>query len=251
MFFNRLPLFHNKSFVSAVIAAGGKSERMGKDKLFIDICGIPAIAHTIIAFQNCPVINEIVIVSSERNIPKINEIKQIFNLSKISKIVVGGENRAKSVFNGIEAVSPKADFVAIHDGARVAITPQQISEVTALAQKTGAALLAVPVKDTIKLQKNGFVEKTVPRDEILAAQTPQVFDLSLIKGALSNAISSNLNITDDCSAVEIIGGKISVCPGSYSNIKLTTIEDVAIAENLIREQLISEKFQTFSNNSNK
>ena len=251
MFFEKLPLFRKKDFVSAVIAAGGKSERMGQDKLFINICGIPAIAHTLTAFQNCKDIDEIIVVSSEKNVLKIEELKSKFSLSKISNIVLGGENRTKSVYNGIEAVSSDTNFVAVHDGARIAITPEQISNVVNLAKKTGSALLAVPVKDTIKLQKDGFVVSTVPRDEIFAAQTPQVFDLSLIKGALSNAIQSNINITDDCSAVELIGGRISICPGSYRNIKLTTEEDISVAETFITEQLISEKFRHFSSGSDK
>jgi len=226
----------SKPFLSAVIVAAGSSSRMGgEDKIFLPISGIPVIARSLLAFENCGDISEIIVVTKESSAGKIWEIAEEHGIRKLVKIVPGGNTRAESVRSGVLAVSEKADFVAIHDGARPLVTPDDISRCAADAFRFGGAVLAVPVTDTIKYgRKNGFVEYTPAREKLFAAQTPQIFDLAIYKEAMERAFRELADFTDDSRIFENDARKVFLTPGKRYNIKITAPEDIVIAEALLK-----------------
>ena len=224
-------------YVSVVVAAGGSSTRMcGVDKLFAEISGIPVLAITLSALNSCRYVNEIILVTSEENIIAASELCRRYAFTKVTKIIKGGETRVQSVYNGVQEASREAEIIAVHDGARPFVTEKIIAGTVKAAAEYGAAAPFVPVKDTVKVGKGGFVSSTPDRSELFVIQTPQVFDSGLIKAALYNAIEKKLNITDDCSAVEAIGGTVKLVEGSYDNIKITTPEDLRIAEAIFNSE---------------
>lgn len=194
---------------------------------------VPLLIHTLRALDACPRIHEIVVVTREDLIVPISQLCREAAFSKVARVVVGGDSRAASVLNGLRETDPQASLIAIHDGARPLVSQDLLEKVIARAEVTGAAAPAVPVKDTIKRAVSGIVDSTPDRAELYAVQTPQVFEASLIKGALENALKEGAVLTDDCSAVERIGMKVSLTEGEYSNLKITTPEDLAIAEALL------------------
>jgi len=223
-------------FCSAVIAAAGSSRRMeGEDKLFIDVFGIPVIVHTLIAFQKCGKVDEIVIVARDEKIERVSKLCLQYNITKATKIMAGGPTRLESVMNGVLAVSNKAQIVAIHDGARPCVSMGIIDTTIAAAIKYHAAAPAVPVISTLKHVKKGMIVSTVDRECIYEIQTPQVFTVEIIKAALTKALDKSLTVTDDCMAAELMGVPARVTEGSRNNIKLTTREDVLVAEAILRE----------------
>ena len=174
-------------FTAAVIVAAGSSQRMGgEDKQFIELCGKPVLARSMAAFQRCPIIEEIVVVTKPSSVEAVRKMAEKYGIDKLKAVVEGGENRAASVRNGVAAVSAAAEFVAIHDGARPLVTPKDITRCADDAFRCGGAVLAVPVTDTVKYgRKNGFVEYTPAREKLFAAQTPQIFDLEIYRSAMS------------------------------------------------------------------
>ena len=219
---------------SAVIAAAGASRRMGgEDKLFADICGAPVLAHSLAAFQNCGYINEIVVVTREDKLELVGAICRIYSIGKASKIIVGGPTRQESVLLGVLAVSKKARLIAIHDGARPCADMSVISGAVEAAAKFHAAAPGVPVSSTVKRAKSGIVTGTVDRDGLFEIQTPQVFAAELIKAALTSAVKKGVSVTDDCMAAELIGAPIRITEGSRYNIKITAVEDLAIAKAIL------------------
>lgn len=216
---------------SAVIVAAGSSSRMGQNKLLMDIMGMPVLVHTLRAFDVCNMIDEIILVCREEDIPEYTRLITYFNIEKAKKVIVGGETRNKSVLNGVLEVSNP--FVAIHDGARPLITDDIICDTINTAFKTNAAAPAVLVKDSIKTVQNGMLVSNVDRESVALVQTPQVFDTDLIKGALTKAL--DFNITDDVSALEILGLATAMTQGSYHNIKITTPEDIIFAQSIWSE----------------
>lgn len=218
---------------SAVIVAAGSSTRMGLDKLMAEIGGIPAVVRTLTAFQQAPCINEIVVVTRSELVAELAGLCKEFDLTKVTKVVRGGENRTQSARIGTLEVSRNAALIAIHDGARPFVTVQVIEDAVAQAAKSGAAAPAVPVKDTIKSAQNGIVEKTLDRSCLYAVQTPQVFDASLIRAVLQKALDDGVELTDDCAAVERLGMKVVLTPGDERNIKLTTPTDLLLGESLV------------------
>lgn len=225
----------NNKFISAVIVAAGKSTRMNKgiSKQMIPLVGKPVLAHTISVFISCKIIDEIIIVCPADNIENFKTAFSVEALSIPIKFAEGGETRQQSVRNGVFATSETADFVVIHDGARPLITPKLIEKVSVDALKYSSATLAVPVKDTIKTVQNGLIVSTPDRDTLMAIQTPQVFEKSIYLSALQTAEECKLDFTDDCQLIEHCNGKVHITIGSYSNIKITTPEDIAMAEVLI------------------
>ena len=220
---------------SAVIAAAGASQRMsGEDKLFIEIDGAPVLAHTLAAFQNCGYISETIIVVRDDMTERVIAICEQFGITKAAKLIIGGPTRLLSVLNGVYAVSEKAGLIAIHDGARPCIDPGTIERAILSAAKYNAAAPAVPVSSTIKRVRDGTVTETLDREDIFEVQTPQVFTAELIKAALTNACNRSIDVTDDCKAVEIIGAAVRITEGSRNNIKITTSEDVIIAEAILK-----------------
>lgn len=224
-------------FTSAIIVAAGDSTRMGYklSKQLIPLNGRAAIEYTLRAFNDCSLIDEIIIVARSADIENIAHIA--FSFKKVSAVTAGGATRMFSVRKGIYAADKRATHYAIHDGARVLITPEQISKVLNAAFESGAAALGTPVTDTIKvINADGVVQSTPDRSEMWAVQTPQVFEKDLYKRAMGNAVVSGLEVTDDCSMVEAIGEKVRIICGEYSNIKLTTPVDITIAEALLSKR---------------
>ena len=230
------PSLFSKPFLSAVIVAAGNSARMGgEDKIFLPISGIPVIARSLLAFENCEDVSEIVVVTKESSIEKIREIAGEYGIKKLKTVVSGGNTRAESVRNGVYAVTLGADFVAIHDGARPLVMPDDISRCAHDAFRCGGAVLAVPVTDTIKYgKKNGFVEYTPAREKLFAAQTPQIFDIEVYKSAMERAFRELSDFTDDSRIFENDARKVFLTPGKRYNIKITAPEDIIIAEALLK-----------------
>ena len=226
----------SKPFLSAVIVAAGSSVRMGgEDKIFLPVSGIPVIARSLLAYENCDDVSEIVVVTKESSIERIKKLAKEYGINKLSAVVSGGGTRAESVRNGVEAVSSKAAFVAIHDGARPLILPEDISRCAHDAFQCGGAILAVPVTDTVKYgRKNGFVEYTPAREKLFAAQTPQIFDLEVYKTAMGRAFRELSDWTDDSRIFENDARKVFLTPGKRYNIKITSPEDILIAEALLK-----------------
>ena len=218
----------------AVIVAAGTASRMGGiDKVMAELKGEPMILRTVRTFQNCDAIAEIVIVTRSDLIQPIADLCAGFD--KVKAVVVGGKSRQESVNLGLNALSDKMKLAAVHDGARPLITWQVIDRVVRAANTYGAAVPAIPVKDTIK-EVGGFVVKKTPdRDSLRAIQTPQVFDFDMLRGALKKAELEEANVTDDSSAVERLGLTVKIVEGDERNIKVTTPMDLKIAELLLEE----------------
>lgn len=223
---------------SAVIVAAGSSSRMGFDKVLAELGEEPVIVRSIEAFQQAPGISEIVVVTREDLVPEVARLCQQFQLTKVTKVIRGGESRTQSARLGTLEASRDMPLIAIHDGARPFVTVEVIEAAVAQAAKNGAAAPAIPVKDTIKVAKDGMVEQTLDRAMLYAVQTPQVFDASLIRAALQKALDEGVELTDDCAAVERLGMKVVLTAGDERNIKLTTPVDLLVGEGLAEEVLL-------------
>ena len=224
-----------EALCSAVIVAAGSSSRMGLDKLLVEVGGLPVLVRCAEAFQQAPSVAEVVVVTREELVPEVARLCQSFQLTKVSKVIRGGENRTQSARLGTLEARSKAKLIAIHDGARPFVTVQVIEDAVAQAAVNGAAAPAVPVKDTIKAAHDRLVERTLDRTELYAVQTPQVFDGDLIRAALQKAVDDGVSLTDDCAAVERLGMKVVLTPGDERNIKLTTPIDLEVGELLAAE----------------
>jgi 2-C-methyl-D-erythritol 4-phosphate cytidylyltransferase len=221
-------------YCGAVIVAAGTASRMGGiDKVMAPLRGEPLLLHSVREFQNCDAIREIVIVTREDLLMEVMSLCAGF--SKVRGVVVGGADRPASVQAGLNNLSDKVKLVAVHDGARPLITWQVIDRTVRAAHSYGAAAPAIPVKDTVKVVKGGIVSSTPDRNTLQAVQTPQVFDLQLLKGALIKAQKDKTPITDDCSAVENMGMSVKIVEGDERNLKVTTPMDLKIAELLLEE----------------
>ena len=222
-------------YCGAVIVAAGSDSRMGGiDKVMAPLDGEPMIVRTVRAFQNCDAIKEIVVVTRQDLIVPIMGLCK--NFDKVRAVVAGGKDRAESVRLGMNALSNKVKLAAIQDGARPLITNAVIDRTVRAAHTYGAAAPGIPVKDTIKTVKGGVVINTPDRSTLQAIQTPQVFDFDLLRGALKKAWQEDAPITDDCSAVELLGFKVKIVEGDERNIKITTPLDLKIAELFLEEE---------------
>lgn len=222
---------------SAVIVAGGKGTRMNskKSKQFIEIKGKPLIYYTLEAFDNNSNIHEIILVLPEEEVEEFKEeVLKKYSFKKLSSIVAGGKERQNSVYSGLKAVNA-CDIVLIHDGARPFVTDDIINNGIKYAELYGASACGVIPKDTIKVKdENGFSTLTPDRNTLFAVQTPQCFKYTLILEGHEHIIKSNLKVTDDTMVIEALGGKVYLYEGDYKNIKITTPEDLILAEKLIR-----------------
>ena len=225
-----LPL---KSCGAVIVAAGNASRMGGIDKVMAQLKGEPMIVRTVRTFQNCDAISEIVIVTREDLITAISDLCK--GMEKVKAVVVGGKSRQESVQRGLNALSNKIKLAAIHDGARPLISWQVIDRTVRAANTYGAAAPAIPVKDTIKVVEGRAVKYTPDRATLFAVQTPQVFDFDLLRGALKKAEVDGAQVTDDCSAVELMGMTVKIVEGDERNIKVTTPMDLKIAEMLLEE----------------
>lgn len=229
----------------AIIVAAGNGERMktNQNKQFVEIAGRPLVSYTLEAFEACSEVDEIIIVTKESDILLMKDIVDAFEITKAKKIITGGKTRQASVGLGLLEVPSSALIVAIHDGARPFVSPTHIENVINAAKETGGAALAVKMKDTIKLSDNqSFIIKTLDRRLIWSIQTPQCFKLDVILKAYDYAKENKLEFTDDTALLEEIGEKVLLVEGDYDNIKITTPEDIFVAERILaaRGELICE-----------
>ncbi len=235
----------------AVIVSAGKGLRFleggsvspdhGK-KQFSLLGGKPILAHTLDKFEACSLIRSVRLVVGEEDMDYcLKEIVERYGFQKVSQIVPGGKRRQESVKNGIDALPKDGDIVAIHDGVRPLVTQTMIEDSIHSAARYGAAVLAIPLKDTIKMcNPDGTVLKTLDRESLWQIQTPQTFQADVIREAHARAVEDGFVGTDDASLVERLGGKVHIRAGSYANIKITTPEDLVLA-NLFLEMNVSSK----------
>ena len=224
-------------FCSAIVVAAGSARRMGGiDKIMADLNGKPVLWHSLNAFQQNPLIQEIIVVTREDLISELSVKCEKWGFFKVKTVVLGGADRVESVTIGTEQASKKAKYLAIHDGARPLVSQNIITETVEKAFKFGAAAPAIPVKDTIKVTDRGFVSSTPERSNLMAVQTPQIFDADLLRAALKNAKDKNLAVTDDCSCVEAMGMRVYLTSGEERNVKITTPMDMDIAKLWLNEE---------------
>lgn len=223
-------LSKNTPICSAVILAAGSSTRFGEDKLSTLLNGIPVLAYALSVFESSDYIHEIVVVTESEKIVPVAELCDHYHFNKVSKVVCGGATRLESALSGASETDPSAKLIAIHDGARPLVTRQLIDEAIEAALRYQAAIPAIPARDTVKLLSGGFVSETPEREKVVNAQTPQVFVPELIKGALTNALQKGLNVSDDAQAAELLGFPVYITQGSEENIKITTPQDLMLAE---------------------
>ena len=221
---------------TAVILAAGNGTRMKtKDsKLLLKINGKTVLERSVNAFLNISDIDEVIVVAREKDIPAFSDILTDERVS----FVVGGDTRQQSVMNAVDVIDD-CELIIIHDGARPLIKSEDIENTIRAAKENKAAAVGVFVKDTVKVvDKNGFVVSTPDRSTLFAVQTPQIFDFELYRKAAQNAREKGLDFTDDCQLVESFNQKVKTVVGSYSNIKITTPDDIVLAENLLKNEAL-------------
>jgi 2-C-methyl-D-erythritol 4-phosphate cytidylyltransferase len=226
--------------VSAIIPAAGSGARMGGiKKPYMDLAGKPILAHTLTIFQQCPLVNSIVVVTAKDDEARcVQDVVTAYGIDKSLSIVAGGDTRQESVFNALQELSSNTDVVVIHDAVRPFVTEEMILQSIDNANQYGSAIVAVPVKDTIKeSDDDGFVMKTLDRYRLWAIQTPQTFKYDLIMKAHLYARDNSIQATDDAFLIEQIGHKVKLIMGSYENIKITTPEDIVIAKAILESRL--------------
>ncbi|MCI7741466.1 MAG: 2-C-methyl-D-erythritol 4-phosphate cytidylyltransferase [Clostridiales bacterium] len=222
---------------SAVIVAAGSSQRMGSDKLLHNLGIMPVLARTLLAFQDCDLVDEIVVVTRMEKIMEVAGLCKKYRIEKASKVISGGATRMESALAGVSEVKSRAKLIAIHDGARPLVSAELIERTIRAAAQYKAAVPAVKSVDSLKLvDDKDTVTGSVDREQVLRVQTPQVFEADLIKGALSYAAGKKLPLTDDCSAAELMGIKAHVVPGEEDNIKLTTPRDMLFAAAILKDR---------------
>ncbi len=224
---------HTVSQAGAVIVGAGSSQRLGADKVFLPLAGKPLLAWSVDVCQNCELLSQIVIVLNETNLDSGRNLVAERGWSKVVGVCLGGERRQDSVRQGLKEMK-RCDWVVIHDGARPFLTLDLIRDGLEAARGTGAATAAVPVKDTIKLgDDNEMVRETLHRQRLWAVQTPQVFRFDIITRAHGQVTDE---VTDDATLAERLGYQVKLYMGSYQNIKITTPEDLALAEIVVKDR---------------
>lgn len=221
---------------TAIIVAAGSGTRFQSDtpKQFIEINGKPLIVHTLERFQAAPLVDAIILVLAQERIGGFEKIVAQFPISKLTNVVAGGNMRAESVLNGLNALSPETEIVAVHDGARPLVSPKEIDTTIEKAKSTGAACLVAPVNDTIKSIRGGEIAGTLDREQLRRALTPQAFQVEVLKRAFELGEISDA-VTDECYLVEKLGHPIALVEGSARNIKITHQDDLIFAEAFLKE----------------
>jgi 2-C-methyl-D-erythritol 4-phosphate cytidylyltransferase len=217
----------------ALITAAGKGRRMNSEtpKQYLPLDGKPILVRTMEIFEACAAVDEIYVIVPADQMDRVEkEIIEKYQFRKVLKVVRGGKMRQQSVWNGLKAIRSDCSVVIVHDGVRPFVTPKLIEKGIKVALETGAAVVAVPAKDTIKRAVKGKVVETLPREEIWLAQTPQSFQYTLLMRAYQKANQEEVIGTDDASLVEQLGHPVTLIEGDYANIKITTLEDLAFAE---------------------
>jgi len=220
--------------VGAIIPAAGRGKRIGASvpKQFLEIQGRPLLHHTLMVFASCKLIDYVVLVMPRADVDKMGE-DWLNKYEIVRKVVVGGEQRQDSVYNGFSSLVEGTDIVVVHDGVRPFTTPQMIIATVEAAQQHGAAITAIPVSDTVKQAEDGFVKQTVSRDGLWRVQTPQAFQCRLLQQAFKKAKKDSYYGTDEGSLVEYLGERVKIVPGSELNIKITRKEDLVLGESLL------------------
>ena len=219
---------------NAIIVAAGKSERMGTgtDKAFLSLGNRPVVAWSLIAFEKCPDIDRIILVVRKEQQLAAKAVAKMFGISKLVAVVPGGNKRQESVQAGLAVCDVDTRFVVVHDGARLCVTPEVISEVVKLAKRVGAATVGRRMTDTVKrVEKGTLVSATEDREKLWAVQTPQAFNFRVLQNAYKS-LGKN-DVTDDCQAVELSGEAVRIYENREPNFKITTVEDLQIASALL------------------
>jgi 2-C-methyl-D-erythritol 4-phosphate cytidylyltransferase len=217
--------------LTAIIVAAGNSQRMGFDKLLALLGDKPVLAHTIDAFERTASVNEIILVARLDRLREFEELVRQNNFKKVDRVIAGGEQRQDSVSAGLEQLNAEATFVAVHDAARPLVTPEQIQRLLELARQHGGAALAEPITNTVKrADENLVVTGSVPRENLYAMQTPQIFARHLLDKAYAAVAANNLSVTDEVSALELLGAKVVLLPNDEWNVKITYPRDLLLAQ---------------------
>ncbi|MBI2439921.1 MAG: 2-C-methyl-D-erythritol 4-phosphate cytidylyltransferase [Lentisphaerae bacterium] len=222
---------------SGIIVAGGKSERMGPDldKAFLSLGAKPVLVYSLLAFEKCPDVDEVVLVVRRERLEAARLAVQMFGCKKVVKIIAGGNQRQQSVANGLDEISENATVVAVHDGARPCVTPDLITATIHSARQHGSGVAAVKITDTVKEVEKGLtIAKTIDRTKLWRVQTPQAFKVDLLRKAFELVAKKKIKITDEASSVELICNDVRLVPSSSSNIKITAPDDLVLAAALMR-----------------
>jgi 2-C-methyl-D-erythritol 4-phosphate cytidylyltransferase len=220
-----------------IIPAAGQGKRMGagKNKLLLELDGIPVFIYTLMVFEDDELCSGVILAINEQEKQEIKNLLNHYGIKKVIGLVPGGKERQDSVYNGVKSLAGDG-IVLVHDAARPFIDSKQIQELVSAAEQNGASILAVPVKDTVKKAKDKKVVETVERSSLWAIQTPQAFRMSLLRMAHEIASKENYLGTDDSSLVERLGKDVIIVEGNYDNIKLTTPEDLFFARTIIHKR---------------
>jgi len=222
---------------SGIIVAGGKGERMGPDvdKAFLSLGAKPVLVYSLLAFEKCPDVDEVVLVVRKERVEAARCAVQMFGCKKVIKIISGGNQRQQSVANGLAEISEEAEVVAVHDGARPCVTLGLISETIKLARQYGSGVAAVKITDTVKeVDKGMIIAQTIDRTKLWRVQTPQAFKVALLRKAFAMVKKKKIKITDEASSVELICDNVRMVQSSSSNIKITSPDDLMLAAALMR-----------------
>jgi 2-C-methyl-D-erythritol 4-phosphate cytidylyltransferase len=228
----------------AIIAAAGQGTRVGgrRAKQFLELAGTPIIIHTLRRFEQCAAIQETVLVLPAQDAAGFLALAGRYGLRKLARVVQGGGTRAESVWKGLQAVRPAtAGIIAVHDGVRPFVTPEEIAATVRAAEETGAAILATPATDTIKEVRDGAVLRTLERETLCHALTPQCFRYELLRRAYEAARDLGAEVTDDSRLVERLGESVSIVEGHPRNIKITRPEDLSTAELILKSEVWSQE----------
>ncbi len=235
---------NKKPFVSVVLPAAGQGTRMksAQNKLWIPLDGVPLIVYSLNVFIESPCVQEVILVVPPGNIePYQTEIVDPLKTDKPIRLIEGGARRQDSVGNGVQAISSKCDIVMVHDGARPFVTEAMIEQSVAEAEESGGCVIGVPSKATMKESDEAkWVVRTPPRDRLWEIQTPQTAQALILKKAFEKAEKENLDVTDEGMLLEAMGHSVKIVEGEYTNIKVTTPEDIWIAEQILKKKKEAE-----------
>ncbi len=222
--------------VVAVIPAGGTGKRMGADvpKQFLPLGGVPMLLHSLRAFDRAPSVDAVILVVPREEQQRALTIVERYGVKKVQKVVAGGKTRQQSVYNGLKETDPDVEIVVVHDAVRPFVTVDLIEQSIEAARKGEGAIVAVPMKDTPKqVGPDRQIRKTLDRTELWLAQTPQTFRQDLLLKAYRKAEVEHLHATDDAALVEQLGHTVMIVPGNWQNIKITSPEDMVLAEAIL------------------
>ena len=222
----------------AIVAAAGQGRRLGgkRAKQFLELAGIPVIIHTLRRFEQCASIHELIVVLPQADAAGFLALANKYGLRKLARVVTGGPTRAESVWRGLQSIRAQtAGIIAVHDGVRPFVTPEEISRAVETAERDGASILVAPVVDTIKEVRDGKIVGTLRRATLLRALTPQCFRYAILRRAFEQAHTLDEDATDDSFLVEQLGVSVTPVEGDARNIKITRPEDIALAEILLKQ----------------